>query len=157
MSSTRGIWASAFDHSQISSFNLEASGRTEKNQAGEESCLLLCLPARISCGGSRRAKGAKGASRLATQALSLRPRPGRGSLAAVAEDLAGPAAEASSLHPETDSPALPGGDGARAARRDPDAQRRRRWRGDTGEGWRKQERGLPKRGCGAQKEATAFP
>lgn len=29
--------------------------------------------------------------------------------------------------------------------------------GDTGEGWRKQERGLPKRGCGAQKEAADFP
>lgn len=29
---------------------------------------------------------------------------------------------------------------------------------DTGERWRKQERGLPKRGCGAQKEATQpFP
>lgn len=28
---------------------------------------------------------------------------------------------------------------------------------DTGEGWRKQEGVLPKRGCGAPKEATAFP
>lgn len=72
-------------------------------------------------------------------------------------DLAGPASEASSLRPETDSPALRGGDGARAARGDPDARRRRRRRGDTGEGWRKQERGLPKRGCGAQKEAADFP
>lgn len=28
---------------------------------------------------------------------------------------------------------------------------------DAGEGWRKQESGLPKRGCGAPKENTAFP
>lgn len=119
--------------------------------------MLLIFSRRSLAGCSCRAKGAAGPSRLATRALSPWARPGRGGLAAVARDLAGPASEASSLRPETDSPALRGGDGARAARGDPDARRRRRWRGDTGEGWRKQERGLPKRGCGAQKEAADFP
>lgn len=41
--------------------------------------------------------------------------------------LAGPGAEASSLRPETDSPALCRGDEARAARRDPNARRWKRW------------------------------
>lgn len=63
--------------SQMSSFNLEASGRIERNQAGEESCLLLCLPARISwrrlLQSQRGPRARAGASRLETPG----PCPGR--------------------------------------------------------------------------------
>lgn len=54
-------------------------------------------------------------------------RPGRRGLAAATGYLAGPGAEASSLLPETDSPALCRGDGARAARGDPNERRWKRW------------------------------
>lgn len=52
---------------------------------------------------------------------------GRRGLDAATRYLAGPGAEASSLRPETDSPALCRGDGAREARGDPNARRWRRW------------------------------
>lgn len=61
-------------------------------------------------------------------------RPGQRGLAAATRYLAGPGAEASSHRPETDSPALCRGDGAREARGDPKARRWRRWtRGRGGE------------------------
>lgn len=105
-----------------------------------------------------RAKGAARPTRLATRALSPWARPGRGGLAAVARDLAGPASEASSLRLGDRLTCPPRRRwSARRSRGPRCAEEETLALGTPGRGGVSRKEDYLSGGCGAQKEAADFP